>query len=165
VESLHGRSAEPEKGFGLEDQQLTKAVGRKVTSEALTFAVFSSPVDEDTICSIPNDTLLVHCVIKRNSWQDGIAGNVYEAVVRPCLLANNFVNGIRFYPVVLGQREFKMEGVYFSQQNSRSAMCGQSAMAMALRGLNCRMPDGSEVTSANILGLMPQTIGDGLTAR
>ena len=80
--------------FALEDKHLSKVQGTRVTSECLALTIFSAEVDESTLGEVAADKLLVHCIIKRNHGAEPVSGNVWEAILRPCLLLNNYVNGL-----------------------------------------------------------------------
>jgi len=148
--------------FELENKQLKSVIGGRLSSECLSLSLFSDQVDANSLETIDNKKLLVHCIIKRDHSELGTKTHIYEAIVRPCFLLNNFLNGIRTYDVTIGSRQFEMEGLYFSQQNRESAKCAQSAMAMALRALGRRTKSDNEVTPAEIIRLAPGSLGKGL---
>jgi len=149
--------------FELEDKQLSRVLKRPVKSECLILSFFAAAVlDEKAFRDVPDDQLLIHCLVKRIGGLTDPSGNVYEAFVRPQLLLNNFLNGVREHSVQIGGRRFRMQAVYFSQQNGRSAKCAQSAMSMALRAMGLRLRDGSEPTPAEINKLVPVALGRGL---
>ena len=148
--------------FALENKQLGLVIGSSVSSDCLSLSIFSDQVGDDNLGTIDDKKLLVHCIIKRDHSILGERTHIYEAIVRPCFLLDNFLNGIRSYDVEIGSRQFKMEGLYFSQQNGKSAKCGQSAMAMALRALGRKTESGGEITPAEIIQLVPGSLGKGL---
>ena len=162
---LTGRLERHSKGlpsFALENEQLRSIIGSSVSSDCLSLSIFSDHVDANSLATIANEKLLVHCIIKRDRSSRGTNIHVFEAIVRPCLLLNNFLNGIRSYDVRIASRQFKMEGLYFSQQNGVSAKCAQSAMAMALHALDIKTEDGDEIIPAEIIRLTPGSLGKGL---
>ena len=150
-------------GFETENGQLTHVTGRTIRSEGLLLSFFGEPVDEKTLLHTAEESLLVHCVVKRNLGVPKPTGNVHEAYVRPRLLPNNFLNGIREYSIEVGGRTFKMESVFFCQQNGVAAKCAQSAMAMVLRAMNLQLPGGVEALPEEINNCIPTAVGRGLT--
>jgi len=156
--------------FALENKHLSRVNGEPVTSDCLALTVFTEDVDESRLDTTPADALLAHCIVKRNHGivqrgEDIHAGrgNVWEAVLRPNLLLNNFLNGIRTYTVPVGTSQFAIDGIYFSQQNRLSAKCAQSALAMALRAMEIRTKAGEEITPADVAERIPGALGEGLT--
>jgi len=149
--------------FALEDKHLSKVAGTEVTSECMTLTVFAAEVNDKTLHEVSPDKLLVYCVIKRNRGIGDVSGNVWEAIVRPYLPLNNYVNGIQKYEREIGGRKFEINGIYFSQQNGTSAKCAQSALAMLLRAMGKKGPHGEEPTPADVAAMVPKAIGDGLT--
>ena len=149
--------------FALEDKHLSMVTGTRVISECVILTVFDAEVNESNLHEISSHNLLVHCVIKRNHGVKDAPGNVWEAIVHPHLLLNHHVNGIRNYGITVGGRNFDIKGIYFCQQNGSSGMCAESALAMALRAMGKKMPNGKEPTPAEVAEMMPSTIGKGRT--
>jgi hypothetical protein len=92
-------------------------------------AKFTTP---QRIAHVTDEDFIGYAVVKEDSAPSfGDKRRVYESVIRPSRLANNFVRGGRDWPCQVGGKMFKVNGYLYAQQNALTNVCAHVALRTA----------------------------------
>jgi len=92
--------------------------------------------------------------------------HVYEAIIRPPVLLNNYIHSYASLPVRCADKLHSIRGTYFCQQNGISGVCAHATIRMLLNTSLGMMTSKVTDTAVNkILGLNSGTSQAGLTAK
>jgi hypothetical protein len=92
-------------------------------------AKFTTP---QRLARLTDGDFIGYAVMKEDSAPSfGNKRRVYESVIRPSRLVNNFVRGGQDWPCQVGGKAFKMNGYLYAQQNALTNVCAHVALRTA----------------------------------
>ena len=172
-----------------ENQDVSAATGLSVNTAAIRITFFRAITgceQPEDLCGVSNEimeaSLLGFAVIVTHSWNDAqkeerTHTHVLEAVVRtpsvwatqpcgasvPSGVCNYYVHCSRNFDIGVGDRQLKLHGAFFSQQNGITHACAHAALRAAL--MSSPVYNGPKITNRFInetLNLKPGAGKDGL---
>ena len=85
------------------------------------------------LAQVVDGEFIGYAVVKEDSAPSfGDKRRVYESVIRPGRLANNFVHGGQDWPCQVHGRKFKVNGYLYAQQNALTNVCAHVALRTAV---------------------------------
>jgi hypothetical protein len=118
------------------------------------------------LAHVTDTDFIGYAVVKEDSAPSfGTKRRVYESVIRPSRLVNNFVRGGQNWPCQVDGKLFKVNGYLYAQQNALTNVCAH----VALRTAAARFRDMSYREMNQLLGIDHVNVkmgeGNGLTTQ
>jgi hypothetical protein len=87
---------------------------------------------QQRLARLTDGEFIGYAVVKEDSAPSfGERRRVYESVIRPSRLVNNFVHGGQDWPCQVGGKAFKVNGCLYAQQNTLTNVCAHVALRTA----------------------------------
>lgn len=117
-------------GFSEEDDLDLKEAGFSVSLSPLIRLSFfdSSLKDLEELSKCDESNFIGYAILKQVPCGSNYRYIVFESVLKPSRLVNNYIHVLKTYNVNVGGRFFKVKGVLYCQQNGLTNVCAHIAL-------------------------------------